>query len=413
MATLRPFKGLLPQSKVASRVASLPYDVLDTHEARELANPDSFLHVIKPEIDLTDDIPADDPQVYARGKINLQELVDRGILSQDGSPCYYIYRQIMGDHVQTGLVACASVDEYWSNQVKKHEHTRPDKVRDRVSLMKSLNAQTGPVFLAYKSQPEVKALIAEAMIGEPLFDFTSFFDIRHILYRVENPDLVARIEVAFTKVPALYIADGHHRSEGAAEYCMYRREAEPEFTGMEEYNFFLTVSFPEDELLVLPYNRVISDLNGYSAESLLEKIAEQFTVTRKGPDFTGPERLNQFGIYLAGQWYVMDAKPALLDGKDAVTGLDVAILQDHVLAPLLGIDDPRTNSRIKFVGGLDSVTRMKKMVDQGQFAVAFSLFPTRMGQVMDVADAGKVMPPKSTWFEPKLLSGMVTHLLDE
>ncbi len=416
MAKLIPFKGLRPAQEIAAKVASLPYDVLDSKEARIMAqdNPKSFLHVIKPEIDLDPGISQYDQVVYDKGKSNLTAFINDGTLVHDEKPCYYIYKQIMGDHEQTGLVACASVDEYMNNIVKKHEHTRPDKVNDRVNLMLALEAQTGPIFLAYKQNDKVKALIRAAMETEPVYDFVSHFDIRHIFYLVDDEKQVSEIKDEFDAIPALYIADGHHRSEGAAEYCKRMRAENPDYTGNEEFNFFLTVSFPEDELLILPYNRVVKDLNGNTASELLEKIKSAgFSLEPVSGSFKGPENKNSFGVYLEGKWHLISANESMMTGRDEVGRLDVALLQDLVLNPMLNIQDPRTDTRIKFVGGLDCIQTLEKLVNSGDFAVAFALCPTQMGQVMDVADAGMVMPPKSTWFEPKLLSGMVTHMLGE
>jgi len=414
MAKIIPFCGLRPAESIASQVASHPYDVVDSNEARELAkdNPDTFLHVIKPEIDLDNTISLYDPQVYAKGKENLSAFIEKEILIQDKKPCFYVYKQIMGKHEQTGLVACASVDEYLQNKIKKHEHTRPEKVNDRVALMNTLNAQTGPVFLAYRQSNEIKKIIDTILAQKPVNDFVSFNDIRHIFYLVDEENMINRLLAAFDSVLTLYIADGHHRSEGASQYCLKKRDEVKNYTGAEEFNYFLSVIFPENELLILPYNRVVKDLNGLSQDQFMIKVNEKFIMEEVNRTFTGAAQKNQFGLYIDGKWYVLKAPKNLAELDDAVERLDVSILQNNILNPLLGIKDPRTDTRIKFVGGIRGINSLESLVDSGEYAVAFSLFPTEMKQVMDVADAGKVMPPKSTWFEPKLLSGLVTHTLD-
>ncbi|MBN2410188.1 DUF1015 domain-containing protein [candidate division KSB1 bacterium] len=409
-----PFHGLRPAESMASRVASHPYDVIDSNEARELAkdNPVSFLHIIKPEIDLDNSISLYDPQVYAKGKENLSTFIQKNILIQDQNPCFYVYKQIMGKHEQTGLVACASVDEYLHNKIKKHEHTRPEKVNDRVNLMNSLNAQTGPIFLAYRQSKEIKEIIDTILTQKPVNDFVSFNDIRHIFYLVSDKTMVDRLLAAFDSIETLYIADGHHRSEGASQYCLKKRNELKSYTGKEEFNYFLSVIFPENELNILPYNRVVKDLNGLSKDQFLIKVNEKFTMEEVKGVFNGPEQKNRFGLYIDGLWYNLTAPKSLANSGNAVDRLDVSILQNNILDPILGIQDPRTDTRITFVGGIRGIKSLESLVNSGEYAAAFSLYPTEMKQVMDVADAGKVMPPKSTWFEPKLLSGLVTHLLD-
>jgi uncharacterized protein (DUF1015 family) len=413
MATLRPFCGLCPNPSLVEKVASPPYDVLDSREAKQMAenNPQSFLHVIKPEIDLPDGADPYGVEVYEKGAENLQRLVDEYVLLREKTACFYLYQQIMGDHVQTGFVGLASVDDYLNGDIKKHEHTRPEKVNDRVRLIKTLNAQTGPVFLAYKQTEEmadlVKVLLDKSI---KMYDFVSYHDVRHIFYKVDYEPFNTQIQEAFARLESLYIADGHHRSEGASMYCKNKRDEMNNISSASPYCSFLTVTFPDSDMMILPYNRAVQDLNGHSGEELLQKIAEKFEI-KVAPDFAGVNESKSFGMYLNGEWHLLTAKPEIIE-SDAVKSLDVSILQDNLLFPLLDIDDPRTNTRINFVGGIKGDEELKRLVDSGEFAVAFSLAPTTMQQVMDVADAGKVMPPKSTWFEPKLLSGLATHILD-
>ncbi|HPG39337.1 MAG TPA: DUF1015 family protein [bacterium] len=414
MAKILPFRGLRPAQDIIHRVASLPYDVIDSEEARVLAqdNPCSFLHISKPEIDVEPGISQYDPIVYAKGRENLDKFRREKILLQDEKPCFYVYKQIMGNHQQVGLVACTSVDEYLQNKIKKHEHTRPEKVQDRLNLMNSLAAQTGPIFIAYRQPDALKTLIAKVLQQEPVCDFVSFNDIRHIFYVVKNESIIKEIQTAFAKVDAMYIADGHHRSECAAQYCLQQRQKLGNWTGDEEFNYFLSVIFPYDELLILAYNRAVKDLYGLSVEQFLIRVNEKFVVEEVKGAFNGPTSGNQFGLYIDGKWYTLTAPASLSKTGDAVARLDVSLLQNNILDPLLGIKDPRTDTRIKFVGGIGGIKALENLVNNGNYAAAFALYPTAMQQVMDVADAGKVMPPKSTWFEPKLLSGMVIHTLD-
>lgn len=414
MATVIPFRGLRPNPTLVTNVASPPYDVLDSEEARDLAheNPHSFLHVIKPEIDLPPDTDPYEDSVYEKGAENLQQFRNNYVLLQDEEPCFYLYQQIMGDHVQIGFVGCASVDDYMQGTIKKHEHTRPVKVNDRVKLMRALNAQTGPVFLAYRQEPDMAELV-DTLLQKSLkvYDFTSFYDVRHIFYKVDDAGLNQRIQTAFAERPALYIADGHHRSEGASVFCQQKRQEVEDYDGSEAFNYFLTVIFPHNDLYIFPYNRVVKDLNGLSTQEFLNKLSHAFQV-EKTENFAGVSIPKTYGLYVDNSWYVLSAKYESYDDTDAVKRLDVAILQHQVLGPILNIEDPRTDKRIDFIGGIKGDAELKKLVDSGKYKVAFSLYPTRMEDVMDVADAGEVMPPKSTWFEPKLLSGLVTHLLD-
>ena len=415
MTNVRPFRGLRPRKNLAAKLASLPYDVIDTQGAREKAegNPYSFFHVTKPEIDLHDSVDPYAPQVYEKGRENFRKFISERILVQDSKPCYYIYRQIWGDHSQTGLVACASVDEYLHGQIKKHEHTRPDKVADRLRLMTTLEAQTGPIFLTFRDKPELLTLLEQGTSGEPTYDFVADYGVRHIFYVIDEDAQISRIQANFAKLDNLYIADGHHRAEGAAQTCLKLRQDNPHYTGDEEFNFFLSVIFPASHMLILPYNRVVKDLNQHRVAELLVEIGKKFTVEKISGDLNGPQHPKEFGMYLDGSWYLLQIKPEWVPSHDAVKSLDVALLQEHVLDPLLGIADPRTDKRISFVGGIKGNEELVQLVKSGQYAIAFSLYPTLIDQVIRVADAGGVMPPKSTWFEPKLLSGLVTHLLHD
>ena len=407
MATIIPFRGLRPNPELIERVASPPYDVLDSRQAKQMAqnNPVSFLHIIKPEIDLEEN----SKQIYAQGKRALDEFRRQYTLLQESSPCIYLYRQMMGNHIQTGFVGCVSVQEYKNNLIKKHEHTQPDKVEDRVKLMSACKAQTGPVFLSFRQTDELKEL-REKLLNkcEKVNDFTSYNKVRHQFYKVEAP-FTKQVQEAFSRLSALYIADGHHRSEAAAAYCDRQADCG---TGDKPYNYFLAVIFPESDLNILAYNRVVKDLNGSSAGEFMTDIQKVFDIKPAGTDFCGPTQKRQFGMYLDQKSHLLTIKPEFILENDPVKRLDVAILQDHLLKPVLGIDEPRTNPRIQFVGGISGTKELESRVDSGENQLAFSLYPTSMQEIMQVADAGKVMPPKSTWFEPKLLSGMVTHLLE-
>ncbi len=412
MATVLPFRALRPNPALVDKVASLPYDVLSSKEAQHLAhdNPHSFLHIIKPEIDVAPDVSPYSDAVYQQGTRALKAFIDDYILLPDEDPCYYLYQQIMGEHVQTGFVGIASVEEYDQGIIKKHEHTRPEKVKDRLRLMTALNAQTGPVFLAYR-QTENMAKLMTMLLQKSLkvYDFTSFHDVHHIFYKVDYQPYNELIRNAFAALPSLYIADGHHRSETASVLCAQKRKEFNNVTGDEPFNYFLTVTFPHSDLLVLPYNRAVKDLNGHSKQDFLSKIEAKFDITAAS-QFAGVNERKTFGMYFDGSWYLLKIKEHFV-AADAVKSLDVSILQDNLLFPILNIDDPRTNDRIDFIGGIRGDHELERLVDSGEYAVAFSLYPTSMQQVMDVADAGYVMPPKSTWFEPKLLSGLAVHLL--
>jgi uncharacterized protein (DUF1015 family) len=413
MAHIEPFRGVRPRKDIAHLVAAPPYDVLTSEEARELAagNPYSFLHVGKPEIDLPPgtDLYAD--AVYAKGKENFDRFFREGTIAQDKTRNFYIYKQVWGDHVQVGLVAAASCQDYLDGVIKKHELTRVDKENDRMRHIETLGSQTGPVFLTYRRNDAVDALVAEGMGRAPEIDITTFDGVRHVFFVVDDAGLVGRIRDAFAALPALYVADGHHRSAAAARIKVKRDRERPGRTGREEDNFFLAVIFPHSQMKILPYNRVVRDLNGLDAASFLEEIGGDFEILPEGPKT--PTGSRKFSMFLDGRWYGLVARPGTFDPADPIASLDVSILQQNLLAPVLGIADPRTDKRIDFVGGIRGTVELEKRVLLGGFRVAFSFFPTTIEQLITVADAGKVMPPKSTWFEPKLKDGLVVHMIDE
>ena len=413
MAKLKPFRAWRPRPDVCAEVASPPYDVLSSAEAREMVaeNPLSFLHVVKPEIDLEPGTDVYAPKVYETGAANLRRLVDDGALIREEKPALYLYRQRMGDHVQTGLVAGTSVDEYEADLIKKHEHTRPVKEDDRTRHIDALDANTGPVFLTYKARPEIDALVERLTTADPTYDFVAPDGIRHVLWVVDSPaDRDALVDV-FAEVPELYVADGHHRSAAGTRIRALRRDANPDHTGDESYNFFLSVIFPDNQMMILDYNRVVRDLNGLDQDAFVTSLGERFEME---PTEDGrPARRRCFGMYLGGRWYRLTAKDGSFPADDPVSSLDVAILQDNLLAPVLGIGDPRSDERIDFVGGIRGLEELERKVDSGECAVAFALHPTSIEQLFSVADAGLVMPPKSTWFEPKLRSGLIVRPLSD
>lgn len=411
MAYIHPFRGVRPRPDVAAQVASPPYDVLDSEEARALAadNPHSFMHVVKPEIDLDPSVGLYDEAVYKKGAENLNRLRGDGVLIQDEAPCLYLYRQIMGDHTQTGLVAGASVEEYENDRIKKHESTRTDKEQDRIRHIETQNAQSGPVFLTYRSRPEIKQQVERLQQADPTYDFVADDGIRHTLWVVSEPSDVAALQEAFGRVDTLYVADGHHRSAAATAVCRKRRESNPSHDGTEEYNFFLSVIFPHDEMQILPYNRVVRDLAGYSVSSFIDALHPNFSVGEA--EAAAPTVPHQFGMYLDGRWHRLSAARGSYDASDPVGSLDVSILQEGLLRPLLGIQNPRTDKRIDFVGGIRGTGELERRCQDG-WKIAFALYPTTVDQLLSVADAGDTMPPKSTWFEPKLRSGLVVHVLD-
>jgi uncharacterized protein (DUF1015 family) len=414
MSTIKPFKGLRPIPNLAEKVAAPPYDVLNSEEARAMAadNPHSFLHISKPEIDLPEETDIYSEEVYQQGAANLKRFIAEGTLRQDDREFYYVYRQIMGRHSQIGLVAAASVEEYQQDLIKKHELTRADKEDDRVRHVNSLNAQTGPVFLTYKAVPEIDAIISRIITRSPENDFVAADQIRHTLWVVKDETETGTITKAFSKLDCLYVADGHHRSAAASRVCDMRKRDNPKHTGQEEYNFFLTVLFPHNQMKIMDYNRVVKDLNGLSDEAFIQKVKDKFAVTLLGSETEKPVRKHEMMMYLSHHWYRLEVKPGTFNENDPVERLDVSILTNHILSPVLGIHDLRKDKRIDFVGGIRGLQELKKRVDSEEMRVAFALFPTSIQDLMAIADAGKTMPPKSTWFEPKLRSGLVIHTLD-
>jgi len=404
MAQIRPFAALRPQPSLADKICELPYDVMSSAEAREMArgNPLSFLHVSKPEIDLPEDINPFDAKVYAKGSENFSRMMAQAALLTDPQPFYYFYRQIMGNHSQTGLVAVASCEDYLNGLIKKHEFTRPDKEDDRVRHMESLNSQTGPVFLVYRAVPQMDAIAAAQMAQSPDTDFTAGDGIRHTSWTVRDPAAISAISAAFAAMPSLYIADGHHRSAAAARVCQARK-------GSGGSGWFLSVIFPHNQAQILPYNRVLKNLPGLDAPLLSKKLQSIFQISPGGEG--QPAARHEVGLYLDGQWRSLRFRPELTAGQSALDSLDVSLLQKHVLAPIFGIDDPRTSKAIQFVGGIRGAAELEKLVNSKEYVCAFSLYPTSIEELMAIADAGGVMPPKSTWFEPKLRDAMFCHLL--
>ena len=413
MHLIRPFTALRPAPGRAADVAAPPYDVLSTEEARTRASgkPWSFLHISKPEIDLPAGADPYSSEVYAKAAENLRRMLAEKVLIRDPDACYYAYRLVMGELVQNGIVAAASVAAYDANRIRRHEFTQPDKEDDRVRQIEALNAQTGPVLMAYPHAPEIDALLAQAATGAPVADVTADTGVRHSLWRIDDRAMLDRLTSAFDALPALYIADGHHRSAAASRVAAARRAACPKHTGTESYNHFLAVALPYQQMRILAYNRVATDLNGLSRQEFVSRLGRSFSI-HAATAAVMPAKLGEFGLYLFGQWYRLNIHPALVSTQDPVERLDVSLLADQVLGPILGINDPRRDQRIGFVGGIRGPAELEKRVDSGEMAAAFTLFPTRMEDLMAVADAGEVMPPKSTWFEPKLADGLVSHVLD-
>lgn len=410
MAVLKAFRAIRPKSEYAEKVGALPYDVMNSDEAREMVkgNPYSFLHIDKAEIDLPlgTDIYSD--EVYKKAKENLDALSEKGICIEEEKPMLYIYRQIMNGREQTGIVGCTAVDDYINNVIKKHEFTRADKEADRIRHVDTCNANTGPIFLTYRDSEAVNEIVENWKSAHaPVYDFVSGDNVTQTVWVIDDDETIARLENEFQKIPCLYIADGHHRAASAVNVGKKRREALGEGG---EYDRFLSVVFPCNQLKIMDYNRVIADLNGMSESEFLDKISEKFTVEPAPQSPFSPESRHSFGMYLGGKWYCLTAKPQFIDEGDPVARLDASILQNNLIAPVLGIDDPRTDKRIDFVGGIRGLGELEKRVSEGM-KLAFAMYPTSLEELMDIADAGKVMPPKSTWFEPKLLSGLFIHKL--
>ena len=413
MAVFRAFKALRPTKEKAAAVAALPYDVVNREEAAAIGkeNPDSFLHVDRAEMDLPAETDLYDVKVYQKAKENLHKMEETGVLVQDHKPCYYIYELVRKGKVQTGIAGCASIDDYLNNVVKKNELTRSDKELDRINHVDVCDANTGPIYLAYRYTDALSALLEQwKKEHKAAYDFTEEDEITHRVWVIDGDEAISQIQGEMEKIPALYIADGHHRAVSAVKVGLKRRQENPDYTGEEAFNYFLSVVFPYDQLTILAYNRVVRDLNGQSVEDVLEKIKENFDMTIV-PGFPAkPVEKHCFGMYLDGFWYLLKAKPELYEGKDVVGQLDSQILQDVVLGPVLGIGDPRTDKRIKFVGGSHKLRELQTLADETR-GVAFALYPTSMEDLMQIADESKLMPPKSTWFEPKLRSGIFVHKL--
>ena len=413
MAFIKPFRAVRPKKELAEKVAALPYDVMNTEEAMQMAagNEVSFLHISRPEIDLPQGTDVHSDQVYVKGRENLEKFLAQGVLLQDDSERYYVYRQKMGGITQTGLVVCAGVDDYQSGAIKKHELTRADKEEDRVRHIDELNANDEPVFYTYRNDPVITRAIEDVTKGEPLYSFTTDDGVSHALWTIADAALIDTLTRRFGAIPTLYVADGHHRSAAASRVRDLRKSANPKHTGREEYNFFLTVIFPDNEMTIMPYNRVVKDLNGRSVAEFMARVAERFEVSPV-PGPLSPRERHQFGMFLAGKWYELVPREGTFAEDDAVASMDVSILQDNLLSPVLGVRNPRTDQRIHFVGGIRGVAELERVVNSGEYEVAFSLFPTSIEELMSLADEDKIMPPKSTWFEPKLRSGLFLHLLD-
>ena len=411
MAIVKPFQCVRPNKEEASLVAALPYDVYNRKEACEITaeNPKSFLNIDRPETQFSQDTDIYDDRVYEKAAALLKDWMKDGTFELDGTKAYYIYELIMEGRSQTGIVACSSIDDYVNGVIKKHENTREEKELDRIRHVDTTDAQTGPIFLAYRSVLDINRLVEEKKKTEPLYDFTADDGISHKVWKIADPQTVGMIEESFLHVPATYIADGHHRAASAVKVGLKRREETTGYTGDEEFNFFLSVLFPDDQLMILPYNRVVKDLNGLSQEAFLTELSNGFTVTSVGEEAYGPSEKGTFGMYLNKTWYCLKAKAGLMS-EDPVKGLDVSILQDNLLGPILGIGDPRIDKRVDFIGGIRGLKELEKRCEE-DMTVAFSMYPTSIGELFSVADAGLLMPPKSTWFEPKLRSGLFIHML--
>lgn len=411
MVVVRPFNGLRPRTDMAEKIASPPYDVLDSDEAREVVgrNPESFLRVVKPEVDLDPGVDLYSDPVYNKGAENLNRLREEGLMVKDPTPTYYFYRQTMGDHKQYGLVATVSAVDYENDLIKKHEFTRPDKEADRVKHIMTQNAQCGPVFLTYPDVDELNAIQEDVCSIEPEVNFKSEDGIWHSVWPVKEESDISKIQQIFADVPRLYVADGHHRSAAGTITARKRREANPNHTGEEEYNYFLAVIFPKSHMKILAYNRVVKDPQERTTEEFLDAVYQKFQIIDDVDPV--PFCVGRYSCYIGGKWYGLVPKEDTFPEDDPVKSLDGSILQDNLLQPLLGIDDPRTAKNIKFVGGIRGTEELEKLVDSGEYSVAFSLFPVTMDQLLAVADSGNVMPPKCTWFEPKLRSGLIVHLL--
>ena len=409
MADIKPFKCVRPAAEYAADVAALPYDVYNRQEAKKAVEgiPLSFLNIDRAETQFDDSVDTYADCVYDKAKELLESEIARGIFEQDEDDAYYVYELTMNGRSQTGIVACASIDDYLENRIKKHEKTRADKEEDRINHVDRTSAQTGPIFLAYRANDIINRIVDAGKTSQPLYDFTSEDGIKHTVWKISDAADVGQIRDAFDSINSIYIADGHHRAASAVKVGLKRREANPGYTGDEEFNYFLSVLFPDEQLMIMPYNRVVKDLNGYSNDEFIDAVSKYFTVEEKGHRAFYPEQKGSFGMYLDGTWYLLTAKESIMS-DDPVDGLDVAILQDYLLTPILGIGDPRVDKRIDFVGGIRGLDELERRADS-DMKLAFSMYPTSIGELFNVADADMLMPPKSTWFEPKLRSGLFIH----
>lgn len=413
MADIRPFSAYRPAPGMEEKIAALPYDVYNREEACAVVreNPESFLAIDRAETSFGPGVDTYAPEVYERAAQLLRERIAEGKFVREEKPCYYLYEQVMNGRSQTGIAACASIDDYLNGVIKKHENTRADKEQDRIRHVDVCNMQTGPIFLAYRADSVLREITDAVKETAPLYDFIAEDGIAHRVWRIDGDEQIAAVRERFSAIPAVYIADGHHRCASAVKVGLKRREQHPGYTGEEAFQYFLSVLFPDEELRILDYNRVVRDLNGLTAQEFLEKLSESFQVEKKGRTPVRPAEKGTFGMYLEDEWYLLRAKPAILS-EDAVEGLDVSLLQNRLLGPVLGIADPKTDRRIDFVGGIRGLEELERRVHT-DMRVAFSMFPTSIEELFAVADAGKLMPPKSTWFEPKLRSGLFLHSLED
>lgn len=412
MVRIKPFAAVRPPKELVEEVAARPYDVLNSAEAKAEASEKSLLHITKPEIDFEPMPDEHSQEVYDQAVKNFKSWQEKGWLVQDSKPCYYIYAQTMNGKTQYGLVLCAHTDDYSEGKIKKHELTRKDKEDDRMVHVRIQNANIEPVFFSYPDNAEIDAIVRKYTAGKPEYDFTAEDGFGHHFWVIDDDDTVRRITEIFKDIPAFYVADGHHRTAAAARVGAEKRTGNPDHTGNEEYNYFMAVAFPESQLTIIDYNRVVKDLNGLTAEEFLKALEEDFIVEKKGKEICKPEHLHNFSMYLGGEWYSLEAREGRYDDSDPIGVLDVTILSNLVLDKILGIKDLRTDKRIDFVGGIRGLGELSKRVDSGEMAVAFALYPVSMKQIVDIADSGNIMPPKTTWFEPKLRSGLAIHKLD-
>lgn len=413
MAVLKPFKAVRPVKELAGNVAELPYDVMNTEEARVIGekNAFSFIHVDRAEIDLDKDVNPYSTKVYEKARDNLLNMIKKKVLVKDNKENLYIYRQIMNGRSQTGIVGCTSIDDYQKGIIKKHEFTLESKEKDRINHVDFCNANTGPIFLTYRAKDEISNIVSIVTAGEPEYNFVSEDGITHIVWVIEDENTINKLTNLFKEVSALYIADGHHRAASAVKVGLKRREENPDYTGEEEFNYFLSVLFPDKDLAIMDYNRVVKDLNGMELFDLIEKIKKDFEVKKLDKDVHyKPDEKHTFGMYVDGEWYKLKAKKGTFDEKDPVLSLDVSILQNNLIKPILDISDPRKDERIDFIGGIRGIKELEKRANS-DMKLAFSMYPTTVQDLMKVADSGNVMPPKSTWFEPKLRSGIFIHEL--